>query len=105
MSEALKQDGVGLMLNRRVGSKVIMTADPEASDEEVLAAIKNGIVLTLVNVSRGTKPGAKFEERDGSKDLKNAGGARLGIKASKCIFIAREEILPGYKAPERMSED
>lgn len=105
MSAMPKTEGVGLMLNRRVGSKVIIKSNPDATDEEVLDAIKEGIVLTVVGVDKGAyqKPEGNSIQTANDAELNNgqarhrqhnrSGIARIGIKAGSAIYIAREELL------------
>lgn len=105
-------EGAGLVLTRKVGERIIISADPQASDAELLETIREGIIVTMVDVaqtrrapapSRGNERDAKA--RPASADEKSMHGAqrgfvagrgtgRIGFKAGRAISITREEILP-----------
>lgn len=104
MNAMPKTEGVGLMLNRKVGSKVIIMSNPNATDEEVLGAIKQGIVLTVVGVDNNThykradgnslnEDQSMYGAHSGQRSHKRTGVARIGIKAENALYIAREELL------------
>lgn len=115
MSAIPKSEGVGLMLNRRVGSKVIIMGNPDATDEEVLEAIREGIVITVVGVDTGMHQKQKDNvvhlndgnQKDGQIQRRhsNRGGiARIGIKAGSALYIAREELLLRTKKLKEATE-
>lgn len=106
-------EGAGLVLTRKVGERIIIGADPQASDEELLATIRGGIIVTMVDVSQARRAPApsraserEAQGRHASDDEKSMHGAqrggfvagrgtgRIGFKAGRAISITREEILP-----------
>ena len=105
-------EGAGLVLTRKVGERIIISADPKASDAELLETIREGIVVTMVDVTQTRRAPApsRGNERDtngrpASADDKSMHGAqrgfvagrgtgRIGFKAGRAISITREEILP-----------
>lgn len=108
-------EGAGLVLTRKVGDKIVIGANENASDAEILDAIRSGIYVTLVevtpvrrapkrhfsapeNFSNGTGREATPEELSmhlaSRKDaMAGKGSARIGIKVDRAITIHREEIL------------
>lgn len=108
MSGMLKQEGAGLMLNRKVGTKVIMMSKPDVSDEEILAAMREGIVLTVVGLEQGQNhkqngnsihrdEHGQYDNQRNKRHFNRGGVARIGIKAQDAIYIAREELLTRQK--------
>lgn len=109
-------EGAGLVLTRKVGERIIIGADPKASDAELLAAIRSGMVVTLVDVAqarRSSNPGRGNERdtqgRSASTDeqsmhvaqrgfVAGRGTGRIGFKVDRAISITREEILPQAQA-------
>jgi hypothetical protein len=45
-------EGAGLVLTRKVGERIIIGASPDASDAEILDAIRSGLIISLVDVSQ-----------------------------------------------------
>jgi sRNA-binding carbon storage regulator CsrA len=103
-------EGAGLVLTRKVGERIIIGADPKATDAEVLAAIRAGMVVCLVEVAQARRPIPKGPDRqapgrDATTDEKSMhaaqsrtfiagkGTARIGFKVDRAISITREEIL------------
>ncbi len=114
-------EGAGLVLTRKVGERIIIAANPSATDDEILSAIRSGIVISLVEVSQRKGP-REFDNagnrqplggRAASKDelgmhatqrkefVKGHGSARIGFKAPLAISISREEILSQGTLPGR----
>lgn len=103
-------EGAGLVLTRKVGERILIGADPQATDAEILNAIKSGMIVSLVEVSLPRRAGhgnrsseANGNRRDANGAVINAhgrdfhagkGSARIGLKASRAISITREEIMP-----------
>lgn len=101
-------EGAGLVLTRKVGERIFIGADPAASDAEVIAAIRKGMVVTLVEVNqvrrapsaRGTDASGRAASTD-EKSMHSAqrnsvggrGTGRIGFKVDRAISITREEIL------------
>lgn len=111
MDKAIKPEGAGLILSRKVGERIIVSADAKATPEQILEAIRAGIVISLVDVN-ASKGGnnrqdsriseAQKQKNGNTSDTLGApkrsfmGSARIGLKASPFISIAREEILDSY---------
>lgn len=75
---------LGLILFRNPGERIMITADPSASDEEILRALRgNGITLTIVESGEPQNPHAK----------KPIHATKIGILAEKCLSILREELI------------
>lgn len=84
--------GVGLLLSRFRGERIIINASKTATDEQIIAAVRGqGIVITLVDV---------FEKRFANKTATRL-TANIGIKASSDLCIMREEII---NTPRRSEE-
>lgn len=103
-------EGAGLVLTRKVGERIIIGADPEATDEQILSAIRGGMVVSLVEVAQARRPIGKGQDRqplgrdatDEERSMHAAqartfiagkGTARIGFKVDRAISITREEIL------------
>ncbi|MBI6882893.1 hypothetical protein [Pseudomonas putida] len=103
-------EGAGLVLTRKVGERIIIGADPKASDAEIVAAIRNGVVVTLVEVAQARRAPSRGNEREATGRAPSAdermmhaaqkpfvsgrGTGRIGFKGDRAISITREEILP-----------
>ena len=101
--------GVGLVLSRKTGQNIWIGANPDATDEEILAAARVGVFVKLVEIS---SMGRKFhnaavyqdgkflgaDDNSGQIDIHDGskGSAKIGIKAPPAICILREEIIPGH---------
>jgi sRNA-binding carbon storage regulator CsrA len=105
-------EGAGLVLTRKVGERIIIGADPDATDEQILSAIRGGMVVSLVEVAQARRPISKGQDRqapgrDATAEEKSMhaaqaqartfitgkGSARIGFKVDRAISITREEIL------------
>lgn len=75
--------GAGLILARNRGERIMISADPAASDAELLAALREGLVITVVDIYEYQHPNRKTVRPV----------AEVGIRASKHLSIAREEII------------
>lgn len=76
--------GIGLILSRYPGEKIMIKAMADASDEEIIKAMRgDGITLTVVDISDYKNPASNRERKM----------AKIGINAPKSISILREEIL------------
>jgi sRNA-binding carbon storage regulator CsrA len=82
-----KPDGSGLILTRRAGERIYVMAKDDASDAEIIAAVREGMIISLLHVSTGM-------ERDPEMPR---GTAKLRFQASEHLYIAREELLRDYK--------
>lgn len=90
--------GAGLVLCRKAGERIFVTANSNASDEEILAAMRQGVMITLVEVTGGRRyfdTNVPAGQQSQSKDEPSKGAARIGLKCSKALTIMREEIIPG----------
>ena len=98
-------EGAGLVLTRKVGERILIGANPKATDEEILAAIKGGMTISLVEVSLPRRPaGQRMEVNGNRREPSHArefhggkGSARIGLKAERAISISREEIVQDDK--------
>ncbi|WOF82162.1 hypothetical protein P5704_025575 (plasmid) [Pseudomonas sp. FeN3W] len=81
--------GAGLVLSRYRGERIMIKANQKATDQEILDAIRNeGIVVTLVDMFDYRHPNHKTTRRV----------AKVGIRASNHLSIAREEIINRERA-------
>lgn len=81
-------NGLGLVLSRYAGEKIIIKAAKDATDQELLDALKkDGIILTMVDMIDYKHPGHSKSRRV----------AKIGIGAPKSISILREEISEKYE--------
>lgn len=102
-------EGAGLVLTRKVGERIIISADKTASDAEILETLREGIIVTMVEVTpRRTPASARGNEgeskgRPASPEEQSMHGAqrgfgvgrgsgRIGFKAGRAISITREEL-------------
>lgn len=91
--------GAGLVLSRRVGERIFVTADPKASDEEILAAMRQGVMITVVEVTATGRRHFTTDVAVQPQEEPPKGTARIGLKCSKALTLMREEIIPG-EVPE-----
>ncbi len=75
--------GAGLILTRHRGERIMISADPSATDAELLTALREGLVITVVDIYDYQHPNRKTIRPI----------AEVGIRASKHLSIAREEII------------
>ena len=76
--------GLGLILSRYPGEKIMIKAMTDASDEEIIKAMRgDGITLSVVDTSDYKNPVSNRERKM----------AKIGINAPKSISILREEII------------
>ncbi|WP_408601227.1 hypothetical protein [Pseudomonas sp. PLMAX] len=87
--------GAGLVLSRRVGERIFVTANPKASDEEILAAAREGVMITLVEVTATGRRHFTTEVAGQQQEEAPKGTARIGLKCSNALTLMREEIIPG----------
>lgn len=86
MTRPLKKQpivGAGLILERNRGERIMISADPSASDADLIAALREGLVITVVDIFEYQHPNRKTTRPV----------AKVGIRASKHLSIAREEII------------
>lgn len=75
---------LGLILFRNPGERIMITADPSASDEEILRALRgNGITLTIVENG----------SLQNTHEKKPIHATKIGILAEKSLSILREELI------------
>ena len=91
--------GAGLVLSRKVGERIFVTADPKATDEEILAAMREGVMITVVEVTATGRRHYTTDVAGKQQDDPPKGTARIGLKCSKALTLMREEIIPG-EVPE-----
>lgn len=91
--------GAGLVLSRRVGERIFVTADPKATDADVLAAMREGVMITVVEVTATGRRHFTTEVAGQQQEEPPKGTARIGLKCSKALTLMREEIIPG-EVPE-----
>lgn len=87
--------GAGLVLSRKAGERIFVTADPTASDEDILAAMRQGVMITLVEVTATGRRHFTTDVAGQQQEEQPKGTARIGLKCSKALTIMREEIIPG----------
>jgi len=109
--------GAGLVLSRKTGQNFRIKGDPDATDEEILAAMRGpGINIRLVEItSMGRKfhnapvhvdgnPSQDSSPRDGAVAVAvydgTKGSAKIGIRAPTVLAIEREEIIKHDDLPE-----
>jgi sRNA-binding carbon storage regulator CsrA len=59
-----------LVLSRKAGESVVLTASPDATDEEIVQALRAGVYVDLVAVHEGS--------------------VKIGFEAPKTIYIERQ---------------
>lgn len=91
--------GAGLVLARKAGERIFITADPKATDEAVLAAMRQGVMITLVDVTSTGRRHYTTEVAGQQHEEFPKGTARIGLKCSLALNLMREEIILG-ETPE-----
>lgn len=100
-------EGAGLVLTRKVGERIIISADKTASDAEILETLREGIIVTMVEVtprrtpvsargndgeSKGRPVSPEEQSMHGAQRGVGRGSGRIGFKAGRAISITREEL-------------
>lgn len=75
--------GVGLILARNRGERIMISAKPGATDAELIAALREGLVITVVDIYEYQHPNRKTVREV----------VDVGIRASTHLSIAREELI------------
>lgn len=80
--------GVGLILARNRGERIMISANPNATDAELLAALREGLTITVVDIYEYQHPNRKTVREV----------VDVGIRASNHLSIAREELITRQQA-------